>query len=308
MDEQFPLSFRALRRALAALLDAHRCASNLTAPPEHFAVLIAELRRHRVSDATLRWLCAKQYAEHLIETTGPGDAERKYQATTSTLFRPTSCFLLTPAGIEFAESVLAAPSGKTAAHQTTAQQDEAAAGVPRWDAQSRQLWVGPRLVKSFRQPAPAQETILAAFQEEGWPFSIDDPLPPKRGVDSRERLHDTIKRLNQHQMKVRKLLTACAIALSFLAGFIGQARSSSPVYELHPDSDAYEPNETASIDLMTFGQDISQLSIFPQADVDLYNWTSPKAGTLTVAVTEKWNGNQPPKFPPHRRDEIGNDR
>ncbi len=198
MVGQFPLSSQALRRALGALVDAHRCARDLRASPEDFAVLIAELRRRRVADATLRWLCAMQYAQHLIETTGPGDPDRKYQAATSTIFRTTSCFILTPAGIDFAESVLAASSDTTIGHETTAQEDEASPGVPSWDARARQLWVGGRLVKSFRQPAPAQETILAAFQEEGWPLSIDDPLPPKRGVDSRERLHDTIKRLNQH--------------------------------------------------------------------------------------------------------------
>jgi hypothetical protein len=34
------------------------------------------------------------------------------------------------------------------------------------------------VVKEFKLPAPNQETILTAFQEEGWPPRIDDPLPP----------------------------------------------------------------------------------------------------------------------------------
>ena len=41
--------------------------------------------------------------------------------------------------------------------------------------------------------------ILAAFQEEGWPRSIDDPLPPKSGISCEQRLRDTIRHLNQHQ-------------------------------------------------------------------------------------------------------------
>jgi hypothetical protein len=40
--------------------------------------------------------------------------------------------------------------------------------------------------------------LLAAFEEQHWARRIDDPLPPGR-VDRKERLHDTIKRLNRHQ-------------------------------------------------------------------------------------------------------------
>ena len=35
------------------------------------------------------------------------------------------------------------------------------------------------IVKRYRVPAPNQELILAAFEEEGWPQLIDDPLPPQ---------------------------------------------------------------------------------------------------------------------------------
>jgi hypothetical protein len=52
---------------------------------------------------------------------------------------------------------------------------------PRWDKHLRELWLGPHLIKWFRVPAPDQERILDAFEEEGWPASIDDPLPPRTG-------------------------------------------------------------------------------------------------------------------------------
>jgi hypothetical protein len=60
------------------------------------------------------------------------------------------------------------------------------------------------LVKEYRQRAPNQETILDAFEEEGWPPRIDDPLPRSTRIDPKERLHEAIRRLN-HQ-KARKIL------------------------------------------------------------------------------------------------------
>jgi hypothetical protein len=70
--------------------------------------------------------------------------------------------------------------------------------VPFWDEERRELWFRNRLVKCFRQPAPNQEAILQAFQEEGWPHRIDDPLSPNGKVKPKVRLHDTVKFLN-HQ-------------------------------------------------------------------------------------------------------------
>ena len=38
-----------------------------------------------------------------------------------------------------------------------------------------------------------------AFEEEGWPAKIDDPLAPQSQQDPKRRLHDTIKCLNRNQ-------------------------------------------------------------------------------------------------------------
>ena len=69
--------------------------------------------------------------------------------------------------------------------------------VPSWDAARRELRVGPALVKRFKQRAPNQQMILDAFEEEGWPPLIDDPLPPKIDQDTKRRLHCTIDNLNR---------------------------------------------------------------------------------------------------------------
>ena len=59
--------------------------------------------------------------------------------------------------------------------------------------------LGGRIVKRYRVPSPNQEAILAAFQEEGWPHHIDDPLSPLPDQCPKERLHSTIKYLNASQ-------------------------------------------------------------------------------------------------------------
>ena len=75
----------------------------------------------------------------------------------------------------------------------------AGAAQPYWRRDLHQLYVGPRIVKVFRRPAPIQEMVLDAFEEEGWPERIDDPLPRGSSADAKMRLHDTINRLNRAQ-------------------------------------------------------------------------------------------------------------
>lgn len=73
---------------------------------------------------------------------------------------------------------------------------DAAQLIPRWDSMRRELVVDGQIVKRFRLPAPNQEAVLEAFEEEGWPPRVYDPLPPQPEQDSKRRLHETIKALN----------------------------------------------------------------------------------------------------------------
>jgi hypothetical protein len=75
--------------------------------------------------------------------------------------------------------------------------------VPHWNADRRELWCGQVLAKRLRKAAPNQECILRAFELQGWPTRISDPLPADERVDSVERLHEAIKRLNAHMTVVR---------------------------------------------------------------------------------------------------------
>ena len=54
-------------------------------------------------------------------------------------------------------------------------------------------------MKQYRVPSFCQEAILEAFEEEGWPPAIDDPLPPHPEQDPKRRLRNTIKSLNANQ-------------------------------------------------------------------------------------------------------------
>jgi hypothetical protein len=70
---------------------------------------------------------------------------------------------------------------------------------PRWDASRRELWFGGERCKRFRQPTKTQELILSAFEKEGWPDRIDDPLPAGPDDDPRQRLSDAVRKLNNNR-------------------------------------------------------------------------------------------------------------
>ena len=72
--------------------------------------------------------------------------------------------------------------------------------VPRWDSLRRELVVEGQIIKRFRLPAANQEIVLAAFEEEGWPARIFDPLPPRDEQCPKRRLHETIKALNRSRL------------------------------------------------------------------------------------------------------------
>jgi len=103
--------------------------------------------------------------------------------------------LLTPAGESFVRGLLQVSEGGEALPAPSGPP------APRWDGDARCLWLGDRLLKVFRQHAPYQTALLAAFEEGGWAAGyVDDPLPPERGDgpdDARKRLRETVHNLNQ---------------------------------------------------------------------------------------------------------------
>ena len=109
-----------------------------------------------------------------------------------------TCFVLTRAGVLRAR---ANPTDPTTFHlcRDDATTPTDAICTPRWAEKARVLTVGGPIVKQYKRPSPNQEIILKAFEAEGWPYHINDPLPLKDEIAPKTRLHDTIRWLNLNQ-------------------------------------------------------------------------------------------------------------
>ncbi|HEY7157590.1 MAG TPA: hypothetical protein VH575_26780 [Gemmataceae bacterium] len=70
---------------------------------------------------------------------------------------------------------------------------------PCYDERLRELRIGEVVVKCFTQKSDGQEIILMAFQEEGWPQVLDDPLTGKEEQDPQQRLRRAVDNLNRRQ-------------------------------------------------------------------------------------------------------------
>ncbi len=200
------------RQGLELLYTAYRYVTQLDHDLWDFAVEIASLRGSGLTTSDLRWLLCMGYAAHARETTLPGETQRAFHGQGGLTFYKRSCFVLTELGLELAMrtsgTALAAPALREIAslailppreaveHHANGQQPAAS---PAWDGQRHRLSLGGVVIKEFKVQSPNQETVLAAFEEEGWPPRIDDPLPLHAEIDPKRRLHDTIKSLNRNQ-------------------------------------------------------------------------------------------------------------
>jgi hypothetical protein len=103
--------------------------------------------------------------------------------------------------------------------------------VPCWDPHRRVLSVEGHPIKVYRQPADKQETVLSAFQEDGWIKEIDDPLPQGtdiRGTDAKVRLRQTVKNLNRAQQPSTILFSASGNGERITWSFRHEARHNNP--------------------------------------------------------------------------------
>jgi len=185
------------RLGLSTLLEAFEYAFELRRSVWDFAVEISVLRRAGLTRSDLRWLVCQGIVEHGAEGTGADEKRRTFHRTGTLTFRKQTCFVLTEAGAELARNQCNLPAQPN--NRFPRSESPNAPLVPEWDKERQELRVGGLVVKQFKVPAPNQEMILAAFQEEGWPPRIDDPLPPQAGQNPSRRLHDTIMSLNRHQ-------------------------------------------------------------------------------------------------------------
>jgi hypothetical protein len=183
--------------ALDQLLQAHDAASSAQRPLWDFAVEIHFLYKTGISHSDVRYLICQGLVEHAAEITRPVTTGRAFSKLQGLRLLAESCFVLSDQGLDICRNMA---EHKDDAHVQT--NNSHLDTVPRWDGTRRQLRFGDAVVKHFRQPARNQETVLAAFEEEGWPAHIDDPLSGDTGQDGLERLHNTIKRLNHQPVRL----------------------------------------------------------------------------------------------------------
>ena len=195
-----------VKPALAMLLESYQYAQDVGCELWEFAVEYEHLRDHGLTASDWRWLHLKGLVDHARELTVSGEAKRTFRHGGVLKLSKRTCFVLTEAGVQFAQdhvvrgpTLSASPAPESPALPHNRRQVDLLNTVPTWDRDRQQLRVGQSVVKEFKVPAPNQETILAAFQEENWPPRIDDPLPPEGDIEPKRRLHDTINSLNRNQ-------------------------------------------------------------------------------------------------------------
>ncbi len=189
-----------MRTALKLLWEGRSYAQNTDQDPWEFAVEIKTFTQLALTPNDLRWLVYNGLAEHGREITEAAQARRTFRPECNLRFSDRTCFILTERGAALAERILrqAEEEQRQETPIPPAEPPEKKI-IPHWDAVRHELRVGGLLVKQFKLPSPNQETILSAFEEEGWPPQIDDPLPPHPDQDPKRRLQDALKGLNRAQ-------------------------------------------------------------------------------------------------------------
>jgi hypothetical protein len=178
------------REVLASLSKARACAVDLGVDPCDFAIPMLNFVSTGVDESDLRWLVARGYVRFR-------DRAQPLQSAMGGIACGNISFVITEKGAIAANLSAAKPSS---GHFFSGKTFESWFDLPHWDAAVRRLWFGGELVKSFRLPAGNQVAVLAAFEDEGWPPSICDPLPFLPSRRAKERLHATIRCLNSHHV------------------------------------------------------------------------------------------------------------
>lgn len=235
-------------QAYALLLEARNYANDLGCGAWDFAVEIQPLTRLGMTNSDLRWLVCMSYLKHAEEVRPATGQSRSFASSGYLTFTDRTCFILTPVGAEFAAMICnelrstVHPEWYRASDAVVAEPTDD--GMPHWDLERRELTVGGVLVKQFKLPAPNQEAILSAFEEDGWPPRIDDPVPPRANQDPKRRLNETITSLNRKQQ-------------NRLVRFLGDGSGQGIRWELQSARSEIRENEqepsTAFLDFLGYG-------------------------------------------------------
>ena len=193
-DQHYYVVLRTLHQTMKSAI---RCGRSMW----DFAVELNEFTNVGVSKHLLRVMVCDGVIEHRREITLSGQTKRMFAPEKDVVLTERSCFVLSNRG----RAILSPPpqpheesSMDTFTFTTPTHGHNEL--IPIWDTQRRELRIGNVVIKRFKWPASNQEQVLRAFQEEGWPSQIDDPLPPDPKICPKRRLHDTIKCLNRRRV------------------------------------------------------------------------------------------------------------
>ena len=210
-----------IRDGLKTLLKAQLFAQDVGRDAWQFSIEISTLRSLGIADAELRWLLCKQFIQHRDEITESLEQQRRFMYLGQLNLTERTCFIILQSGADYLRNLSSCTTdidlklmGSIAPVQVRECADldnlmsqrmqvyvtsSQSLFLPEWDGIRHELRYLGEVVKRFKHRSPNQESVLAAFQEESWPFKIDDPLSPAGEGDPKRRLNDTIKGLNNHQ-------------------------------------------------------------------------------------------------------------
>ncbi len=80
--------------------------------------------------------------------------------------------------------------------------------VPEYKEQTRELFLGGKLVRRFRQESK-QTRLLEIFQSLGWPESVDDPPIDPSSYAPENGFSDIVYELNQDQKPRQRVRFSC---------------------------------------------------------------------------------------------------
>lgn len=189
-----------LEEGLSLLFDAYKLTNQTNSQSADFALELDTLLISGMSKHQLRSFLILGYVKHYEEVFDETSPDRMLAFQKGLNLGPSSCFVLTSLGVEFYRGMIFNLEDQSANQVNRLTHVSQPIVKPCWDTKRRQLSFNGIVIKEFQVPARNQVTILAAFEEEGWPSKIDDPLYYTANVDPNTRLHDAINRLNGKQI------------------------------------------------------------------------------------------------------------
>jgi len=201
---------RRFHSALVLLNDATSFARDTGRDAWDYCLRLEELLSAGLTVADCRWLADKKLVD--ARDLGQGRGRRGGNKPRKPTFTRATHFVLTVAGAAYAAELRSAngkPRAKNvkgAAHRARGTEGM---GNPRWDSRLLVLHVDEIAVKKFQAKARNQMAVMAAFEAQGWPRQIHNPLNSCSPARRAQALADAVHGLNRNlRAKVIRFHTA----------------------------------------------------------------------------------------------------